>query len=62
MSLNKQFRIAEGVRLQFRVEFFSFFNHTQLGQPTETATNRFFGQVRSALYARITQFGLKLLW
>lgn len=62
VSLNKQFRISEGVRIQFRAEFFNFFNHTQLGQPTETATNRFFGQVRSALDARITQFGLKLLW
>lgn len=62
VSFNKQFRLAEGVRLQFHAEFFDFFNHTQLGQPTETATNRFFGQVRSAFDARITQFGMKLLW
>jgi hypothetical protein len=62
VSVNKQFQLAEGVRLQFRAEFFNFFNHTQLGQPTETATSRFFGQVRGALDARITQFGLKLLW
>ena len=61
VSFNKQFRLAEGVRLQFRAEFFNFFNHTQLGQPAETATNRFFGQVRSALDARTTQFGMKLL-
>ena len=61
MSLNKQFRITEGVRVQFRAEFFNFFNHTQLGQPVEAATSRFFGQVRNALDARITQFGLKLL-
>ncbi len=62
VSSNGQFRVSEGFRIQFRAEFFNFFNHRQLGQPTETATIRFFGQVRSALDARITQIGLKLRW
>jgi hypothetical protein len=62
LGLFKNFWLQEDMRLQFRAEFFNFFNHTQLGQPTETATSRFFGQVRGALDARITQFGLKLLW
>jgi hypothetical protein len=71
MSLFKNFNITETVGLQFRVEGFNVFNHTNFvlanpGQPgTETTHNQFpnnatFGQAGGTLNARNLQFGLKL--
>lgn len=62
LSVSKIFRLSEQVRLQFRGEFFNFFNHTQLGAPVTNVQDVFFGQVRSALPSRNTQFALKLAW
>ena len=64
VSLFKSFRIRERVRVQFRAEFFNFFNHVSFsgvgtGLPaTNTATT--FGQVTEVAPARTTQFGVKL--
>jgi hypothetical protein len=71
MSLFKNFKVTETVGLQFRVEGFNVFNHTNFvlanpGQPgTETTHNQFpinatFGQAGGTLNARNLQFGLKL--
>ncbi|MBL8178272.1 MAG: hypothetical protein JNK48_26590, partial [Bryobacterales bacterium] len=66
VSLFKNFPITEGIRVQFRAEFFNFFNHTQFagvaaGLPaTNSATP--FGQVSGVAPARITQLGLKLVF
>ncbi len=62
VSMNKRFRITESMNLQFRAEFFNFFNHAQFEAPVANVQNAFFGQVRAARDARITQFGLKLVW
>lgn len=64
---------AEGMRLQFRAEFFNAFNHTQWGSidmtfvpDTVTAgsgsTNSSFGSISGARDPREIQFALKLLF
>jgi hypothetical protein len=70
-SVIKNTHLTEGVRVQFRAEFFDLFNHANLGQPGRTA------QVGSATFGLITntrfptgdsgssrqiQFALKLLF
>lgn len=62
VSLLKDTRISERVRLQFRAEFFNIFNHAQFNAPDTNANSAFAGQIRSARDARISQLGLKLLW
>lgn len=62
VSLLKDTHLTEKVNLQFRAEFFNFFNHAQFGQPDLNANSQFIGQVRSARDARISQLALKLLW
>jgi hypothetical protein len=64
VSLFKNVAIRDNVRLQFRAEFFNFFNHTSFsaigtGLPA-TATTTTFGQVTAVAPARTIQFGLKL--
>jgi len=44
-SFQKQTSIAEGVRLQFRTEFFNVFNRVQFAPPGPTAGSNNFGQV-----------------
>jgi hypothetical protein len=70
MSLFKNFKVTERVGLQFRVESFNTFNHTNFvlansGQASlETTHNQFpisnFGQAGATLNARNLQFGLKV--
>ena len=61
-ALMKNFGITEGLKLQFRSEFFNLFNHTNFGNPSSTITSPTFGQITGANSAREIQFGLKLLW
>ncbi|MBX3279018.1 MAG: carboxypeptidase regulatory-like domain-containing protein [Acidobacteria bacterium] len=60
--LAKDFRLREGLGLQFRTEFFNAFNQTNFGLPVTTITNANFGQILSALSSRDIQFALKLHW
>jgi hypothetical protein len=70
MSLFKNFKVTERVGLQFRVESFNVFNHTNflLAEPgqaaSETTHNQFpisnFGQAGGTLNPRNLQFGLKV--
>jgi hypothetical protein len=62
VSFLKDTRLSEQVRLQFRAEFFNFFNHAQFNAPDTNINSAFVGQIRSARDARISQLGLKLLW
>jgi hypothetical protein len=61
-GLFKNFSIAETIRLQFRLESFNAFNHTQWGGPERSVADSRFGQIRSARAARINQLALKILW
>jgi hypothetical protein len=58
----KDTKLAERVTLQFRAEFFNFFNHAQFNGPDTNINSAFVGQIRSARDARISQLALKLLW
>ena len=62
VSFLKDTRLAEAVTLQFRAEFFNFFNHAQFNAPDTSINSAFVGQIRSARDARISQLALKLLW
>ena len=53
------FAVTERIGMQFRVEFFNAFNHTNFGVPGVTLGSGF-GQIVSASDARIIQFALKL--
>jgi len=56
----KQFRITEGSNLEFRTEFFNFFNHPNLGPPDTAVGSPTFGAIRKIVGSqRLIQFGLK---
>jgi hypothetical protein len=61
-SVFKSFRLAEQWRLQFRAEFFNFFNRVNFGLPNTTFTSGGFGAITSAGLGRRTQFGLKVVF
>ncbi len=58
----KSFRITEGIRVQFRSEFFNILNHTNFGLPNQTSTSAAFGTITTTYPARQIQFGLKLMF
>ena len=63
MSLFKNFRMWEGVQLQFRAEFFNATNTPRWGLPNQSFGSGNFGRVTSTRgSARQTQFGLKILF
>ncbi len=62
LGISKNFRITEGIRLQFRSEFFNVLNHTNFGLPVQTSTSASFGTITTTYPARQIQFGLKLLF
>jgi hypothetical protein len=59
ISFFKNFPIYERHKIQFRAEFFNFFNHASFGVPVNTLTNANAGQILGAGPGRIIQFGLK---
>ena len=61
-AANKAFLIREGIRLQFRSEFFNLLNHTNFGVPDTKTTDAAFGTIRSTYPSRQIQFALKLLF
>jgi hypothetical protein len=62
LSLIKDSRIGEGLRLQFRAEFFNAFNHVNFDLPDSFLGSPSFGRIASAQNPRRIQFGLKLLY
>jgi hypothetical protein len=62
LSLFKNIRINENVRLQFRGEAFNVLNHTNFSRvfTAFTPTSTTFGKVRDAGDARIIQLGVKM--
>lgn len=53
-------RFRESANLMFRSEFFSLFNHPQLGMPDSRIGRSTFGQITSVGGQRVLQFSLKL--
>jgi hypothetical protein len=61
-GINKSFVVREGIRLQFRSEFFNILNKTNFAPPTATTTSAAFGTIRATYSPRQIQFALKLLF
>ena len=60
-NLAKTFPLYRRSTLQFRSEFFNIFNHTNLGNPTNTVASSTFGQILSSVgTGREVQFALKV--
>ncbi|MBI3646900.1 MAG: carboxypeptidase regulatory-like domain-containing protein [Acidobacteriales bacterium] len=63
VSFLKDVHVTEQTFVQFRAEFFNFFNHTQFNNPNNNIElPAVGGRVFSAKDPRIGQFGLKLYW
>lgn len=62
-ALFKEFRIAEGRRLQFRYEAFNFLNTPQFSAPSRSLGSADFGRISStSINNREMQFGLKFIF
>jgi hypothetical protein len=62
VAVEKNTRLREDLRLQFRAEFFNAWNHAQFKNPTGLAGDANFGQVTQSREAREIQMGMKVLW
>jgi hypothetical protein len=63
ISILKDTRLTERMKLEFRTEFFNAFNHAQFGQPDGNIDDtQTFGKITTADPPRIIQFALKLLF
>ncbi len=68
LSLNKKFTTpVEGLKVEFRTEFYNILNHTNLYLPgtiggTNGTTATTGGLITSTFEPRIIQFGLKILY
>ena len=64
LGIDKNFAIPfrEGMRVQFRSEFFNILNHTNFGIPNTTSTSAAFGTIRSTYSPRQIQFALKFMF
>ncbi len=58
-AAQKQFRITESQRLEFRGSFYNLLNHANLGNPNTTQLNSIFGRITSASTPRVIEFGLR---
>lgn len=59
-SMFKNFPLREAWRLQFRAEFFNFFNRVNFANPVGNRNSPNFGRILSAGDPRITQLALRL--
>jgi len=59
MSLHKSTHVTERTSIEFRLEFFNVFNHTQFTNPVGVFGTAAFGEVISAQNPRIGQVALK---
>lgn len=62
LSLQKDIRLSEVFKLQFRAEAYNLFNHPNFNIPNRTAFTANFGSISSAQDSRQLQFALKLLF
>jgi hypothetical protein len=62
LGVSKNFLIREGIRLQFRSEFFNILNHTNFGVPNNVSTSSAFGTITTTYPPRQIQFALKLIF
>lgn len=58
----KNFLVKESQRVQFRAEFFNFFNHTNFKLPQNTLDQSGVGKIGDTFDPRLIQLGLRLQW
>jgi hypothetical protein len=61
-SVVKDFALRERAKLQFRAESFNIANHANFSVPVADLASQNFGRLLSSGPARLTQFGLKVLF
>jgi hypothetical protein len=61
-GLIKDFPVREGIKVQFRAEFFNAFNQAHFDDPEKDVTSPDFGKIFGAGEPRDIQFGLKIIW
>jgi hypothetical protein len=59
-SIFKNFPLKERLKLQFRMETFALFNHTNFNNPSSGFGTSSFGNITGASGSRVIQFALKL--
>jgi len=62
LSLQKNVTITGERQLQFRIDAFNVFNHTQFSNPSGSESSSSFMEIRSARAARVAQLGVKFLF
>jgi hypothetical protein len=62
LSILKDTRLSEALRLQFRGELFNAFNNVNFGTPNADLAGTNFGTISTAAASREVQFALKLLF
>jgi len=62
LSLQKNFRVTETAKLQFRAEAYNLFNHANFNIPNRIAFTPNFGRISSAQDSRQLQLALKLVF
>jgi hypothetical protein len=60
LGVQKNFRLRESLRLQFRAEAFNWTNHTNWGAPASNISAVTFGQISTASASRQIQFAVRL--
>jgi hypothetical protein len=61
-AILKNFLLTESQQLQFRAEFFNFFNHTNFKLPENRLDQSGVGKIGDAYDPRLIQFGLRFQW
>jgi len=62
-GIHKNFALPrEGMRIEFRAEFFNLFNRTNFLAPDSNRSSNTFGQINGTFPARQVQFALKLIY
>jgi hypothetical protein len=62
MALSRIFKFRESQSLEFRAEAYNVTNSFRPGNPNTALNNNTFGQIRTSLDPRITQFALKYIF
>lgn len=58
-AAHKNFVLSERWKLQYRAEFFNFFNHTLLNNPSTSLSSGTYGRITGARDGRVIQMALR---
>ncbi|MEJ7607266.1 MAG: hypothetical protein WKF37_13625, partial [Bryobacteraceae bacterium] len=61
-GLFRNFRVVEGLNVQFRAQFYNAMNHTRLNNPDTNFSSTNFGRILGTQTPRVGELGLKILF